>query len=293
MKKKRTKQDRAVLIAIGVLAVVQLALFVIPILWVLIQSVNTYYQYIVNPFGVPKEFVFGNYSEALKNLNIDVYSNGRLINYNAVNMTMFSLIIAFAEPFLATLINMTFAYVLTKYSHWKYCQIISAVNLIVMILPIYGSLPAALKLYNGLGLYDNLLFLLVGHTGMGMTLILYGGAYKGMPTAYKEAAYIDGAGHFQIMLKIYMPLILPLASAQFIMAFLGKWNDYNTNVVYLPSYPNLAYGAFMYQTNAAGLGASIPELLAGMVILAIPSFIIWGLSQKLVSQKMAIGGLKG
>ena len=225
MKKKRSIQDRLVLIAIGVLAVVQMALFVVPILWVLMQSVNTYYQYIVNPFGLPKEFVFENYFEALKNLNIDVYSNGRLINYNAVNMTVFSFIIAFAEPFLATVINMTFAYVLTKYSHWKYCQIISAINLVVMILPIYGTLPASLKLYNALGFYDNLLFLLVGHTGMGMTLILYGGAYKGMPTAYKEAAYIDGAGHFEIMLKIYMPLILPLASAQFIMAFLGKWND--------------------------------------------------------------------
>lgn len=290
---KRTKQDRAVLIAIGVLAVVQMALFVIPILWVLIQSINTYYQYIVNPFGLPKRLVFGNYLEALKNLNINVYTGGKLINYNAVNMTMFSFIIALAEPLVAVIINMTFAYVLTKYSHWRYCQIISAVNIIVMILPIYGALPAALRLYKALGLYDNLLFLLFGHTGMGMTLILYGGAYKGMPTAYKEAATIDGAGHFLIMLKIYMPLILPLASAQFIMAFLGKWNDYNTNVVYLPSYPNLSYGAFMYQTNATGLGASMPELLAGMVILAIPSFIIWGFSQKLVSQKMSIGGLKG
>lgn len=286
MKKKRTKQDKAVLIAIGVLAVVQLALFVIPILWVVIQSINTYYQYIVNPFALPKELVLGNYSEALKNLNIDVYSNGRLISYNAFNMTMFSFVIALIEPLLVAIINMTFAYVLTKYAHWRYCQIISAINLVVMILPIYGALPAALKLYKGLGLYDNLLFLLFGHTGMGMSLILYGGAYK-------EAAYIDGAGHFEIMIKIYMPLILPLASAQFIMAFLAKWNDYNTNVVWLPSYPNLAYGAFMYQTNASGLGASIPELLAGMVILAIPSFIIWGLSQKLVSQKMAIGGLKG
>ena len=293
MRKKRTKQDRAVLIAIGVLAVVQLALFVIPILWVLIQSVNTYYQYIVNPFALPKELVLGNYAEALKNLNIDVYSGGKLISYNAINMTVFSFVIAFVEPLLIAFINMTFAYVLTKYGHFRYCQIISAINIVVMILPIYGALPAALKLYKSLGLYDNLLFLLVGHTGMGMSLILYGGAYKGMPTAYKEAAYIDGAGHLEIMIKIYMPLILPLASAQFIMAFLGKWNDYNTNVVWLPSFPNLAYGAFMYQTNATGLGASIPELLAGMVILAIPSFIIWGLSQKLVSQKMAIGGLKG
>ena len=290
---KICKQDKIFLIAIAVLAVIQIALFVVPLLWVLMQSVNTYKQYILNPFAFPKKAVWSNYSVALKNLSIDVYDNGKLIRYNALNMTMFSFIIAFAQPFMSTLGAISFSYVITKYSHLRICRIISAVNLVVMILPIYGALPAALRLYRALGLYDNLGYLLVGYTGMGMTLILYGGAYKGMPTAYKEAATIDGAGHFTIFVKIYLPLILPLAAANFVLSFLSSWNGYEINVVWLPSYPNLSYGAFMYQSSAALLGASIPELLAGMVILAIPSFIIWMLSQKLVSQKMAIGGLKG
>jgi ABC-type glycerol-3-phosphate transport system permease component len=162
-----------------------------------------------------------------------------------------------------------------------------------MILPIYGSLPASLQLYKSLGLYDNLGFLFVGTTGVGMGIILYGNAFGAMPTAYKEAAVIDGAGHFTIMWKIYMPLIFPLAAANYIMNFMGFWNDYSLNVIWMPSYPNLAYGVFIYQSNASLLGASVPELLAGMVALAIPSVILWICSQKLISTKLAMGGIKG
>ena len=43
---KRTKQDKAVLTAIGVMAVLQTILFLVPVIWVVIQSLNTYYNYL-------------------------------------------------------------------------------------------------------------------------------------------------------------------------------------------------------------------------------------------------------
>ena len=290
---KKCKQDKIMLAAIGVLAVVQILLFIIPVLWVIEQSFNNYHAYIIDPFSFPKKFRFENYSAALKNMKIDVYKNGRLVRYNIVSMTGYSLLIALFRPFLTTAVSVMLSYVVEKYSNWRICRIIYALNLITIILPIYGGLPSGLRLHKALGTYDSLTYLLVGYTGMGMGIILYGNAFGAMPTAYKEAATIDGAGHFMIMFKIYFPLIFPLAAANYIMNFMGFWNDYSLNVVWLPSYPNLAYGVFIYQSNASIMGASVPELLAGMVALAIPSTILWACSQKLVSSKLAMGGLKG
>ena len=294
---KRCKQDKIFLTIIAVFAVLQMVLLLVPFIWVVMQSLNTYYKYLLDPFSFPDiaGAGFKNYAQALKNMNIEVYEEGRgLIRYNIVSMTMFSFVIAFFSPLISTTVTMLLSYIVCKYNHWKICKIIYAVNLFTMILPIYGSLPSVLMIHKALGTYNNLVpFLLVGSTGLGMNLILFYGAFKGLPNEYKEAATLDGAGHYTVMFKIYLPMIFPLFAAVFLLAFMGSWNDYMLNVTWLPSYPNLAYGVFMYQERATLMGASVPELLAGLVALAIPSIILWTASQKLISSKMAIGGLKG
>ena len=88
-------------------------------------------------------------------------------------------------------------------------------------------------------------------------------------------------------------MIFPVIFAYFMINFIGAWNDYELTIVWLPSYPNLAYGVYMFQLLATKNGTSVPEILAGFIIVAIPTTILWSLSQKAIMSKMAIGGLKG
>ena len=94
------------------------------------------------------------------------------------------------------------------------------------------------------------------------------------------------------MFRIIVPMVLPTAVAQYLLGFIGAWNDYMTVVTWLPSYPNLAFGMFMFQTEAARYGAGMPHILAGFVIVAIPTSILWVAGQKLITSKIMIGGLK-
>ena len=66
-----------------------------------------------------------------------------------------------------------------------------------------------------------------------------------------------------------------------------------TTVVYLPSYPTLAYGVYYFQENASLFGVSEPVKQAGFIIMAIPTALIWIVSQKFISDKVTVGGLKG
>lgn len=300
MKKNKIKDKNATNIifmsVMGVFALIQVLLLLIPLCWAVIQSFNDAYHYVLNPFSLPsKLFDFSNYATAFKNLNITINSPSRgKVNFNIFNMTGFSFIIAFTRAFMSTLVTAFLAYALSKYRHWRICRIIYVVNIFVMIFPVIGSLPASLELNKAIGRYNNIVFfLLTGYTGTGMYLMMFYGAFKGLANDYKEAAMIDGAGHYTIMLKVYFPMILPLFASHFILGFMGAWNDYMTTVIWLPSYPNLAYGVFMFETLSDLNGNSTPELLAGFIIVAIPTAILWAFSQKMVSSKLAVGGLKG
>ena len=50
----------------------------------------------------------------------------------------------------------------------------------------------------------------------------------------KEAAHVDGAGHFKIMFEIYLPLALPAVAVMSIGLVIGHWNDYLNSLIYLP-----------------------------------------------------------
>lgn len=266
-----------------------------PILWTLNASFLDNYTYIMSPFSLATKPVFNNYVLAFKNLNVEVWSNSlqARVRYNIINMLgisiAYALIISFSGVFLPSLL----AYPVAKYK-FRGRNLLYQINIIVMILPIIGSLPSALAVRKALNMYDNFLpFVLTSSGAFGFNFLLLYGAFKGLPDSYKEAAMIDGAGHYTIMFRIFYPMAMPLMAALFMLAFIGAWNDYMTMVIWLPSWPNLAYGLYIYQSKALVAGYTMPEVLAGFVIIAIPTALLWGLGQKVITKNMVVGGLKG
>lgn len=287
------------LCVVGVIALVHCILLLVPLIWVLIQSFNENYNYMLNPFSfpTPQKFadLFQNYQVAFKKLNITTNSPTRgKVTYNVFNMTGYSFIIAFTLTFMRTLVAALLGYATGKYKHLRFCRIIATVNIFLLIYTPVGSLPSSLQLHRALGLYNNLIpFLLMGHYGEGMYQIMFAGAFGALPNDYKEAAMMDGAGHHMVMWKIYFPMVFPLLASVFLLGFIANWNNYTLVVTMLPSYPNLAYGIYFFQLMATNYGYSVPETLAGFMIIAVPTAFLWMCSQKLITSNLTIGGLKG
>jgi ABC-type glycerol-3-phosphate transport system permease component len=62
----------------------------------------------------------------------------------------------------------------------------------------------------------------------------------------------------------------------------------------MPSTPNLAYGLYLFQQNAAGVAnSSVPVVMAGFAMALLPSIVLYLLSQRLILSKFNVGGLKG
>lgn len=117
--------------------------------------------------------------------------------------------------------------------------------------------------------------------------------FMGIPDDLVGAARIDGLGSFGIFVKIMIGVAAPALIAQFILTFIGAYNDYMGPLIYLQDASMytlqiaLAYFADVYTQNW-------PLRMAGCVVAMLPLIILYFISQRYILKGIAISsGLKG
>lgn len=108
----------------------------------------------------------------------------------------------------------------------------------------------------------------------------------------RDAAFIDGASNFQFYYRILMPLSKPVLSVVFISSFINMWNQY--------MWPLLITNRNEMRTVQVGLtllnfseGALYGPLMAAIIIVLIPSVIIFLLLRRQLLGGITAGALKG
>lgn len=116
--------------------------------------------------------------------------------------------------------------------------------------------------------------------------------FAGVPTELSEAARIDGAGTFQEIRRIQLPLAMPALSALAILLFLWTWNQFLLPLV-LVNDPDK-------RTMAGALGAfqgqylnQLPLLFAGALIIMLPTIVIYVVFQRQFIKALLQGAVKG
>lgn len=203
-----------------------------------------------------------------------------------------SLIYSIASMLLSVFFHACTTYVVCKYKFIG-SKFLYSMVLITMIIPLYGSMPSSYRAYKMIGIYDNWGILLTACGGFdgGTFLILYA-FWKGVPWEYAESAFIDGASHTRVFFNIMIPLVLPAASVLFLTGFISHWNEYMAIALYMPSLPTLSYGLYMYE-QIMKYAANLPAMFAGILIAAVPCFVLFLIFQNTLMQTVHFGGLKG
>lgn len=164
-----------------------------------------------------------------------------------------------------------------------------------MILPIVGALPSSIQVCKALGIFDTMIGMWIMKANyMGTYFLVFYGTFKSLSNEYKEAAIIDGASDYCVLFKIVFPLVKSVMLATFVLNFIAFWNDYQTPLIYLESYPTAAVGMFSFSYAASSNGASLPNMqMTGCVILFLPVFILFLALKDLFMGNLTVGGLKG
>ncbi|MBO5480410.1 MAG: carbohydrate ABC transporter permease [Clostridia bacterium] len=287
-----------VLGTIGVIMAVFALSLVVPIVWMLINSLKDDYDYLMNPFGLPSEgyWMWSNYPYAFEALKIkDVWQphTHKLVTFDYWGMFYNSAVFALGTAFMGVFAQFITAYAVSKYD-FPCKKLIYNTAILTMIIPVVGTLGASLQVRKVLGIYDNmLLHILTASGGFGFNFVLLYNALKALSWSYAEAAFMDGAGHYTVMFKIFLPMMFPILFSLFVLSFIGSWNDYSTILTYLPSTPNLAYGVYYFEQSATSKRHTDPQVLAAFVWLAVPTSLLWVIAQKWLLNSLTMGGLKG
>lgn len=264
-------------------------------MWAFFTSLKTRGDFIQNLFGLPEEWKWDNYKLAMEYFYVDVYGAGGVTTrVNYIQMFGYSLYHSLVGPLVAGFSCLCVSYLCSRYDN-KFSRFITAMVILMIIIPIVGSLPSNLQIHKMLGLYDNLWlieFAGIGSFG-GMAYLIYRGRFAGISKSYAEAASIDGAGHLRVMFQIMLPFGMNLFSIFYLMAFIGHWNDYSASLIYLPSYPMAAYGLYLFSQSTNGATASVPMQMAGSFLLCIPISVLFFIFRKKLIGNLAVGGLKG
>ena len=293
-KPKKVKYGNVIFIIIGIILGLHLITLILPFIWMLITSFKGLIDFQKSFLGLPKKWHFENYTEIFSILKIQARGrDGILYSYGVDAMLINSFTMAIFGPAFSLLGMILCSYIVAKYN-FNVKNFLFNLNIFVMIIPIIGTLANTLTVYKQLGIYNNMwMYIALPYTPFGFNFLLMYGVWKGIPDSYAEAVTIDGGGHWTIFTKISLPLAMPTIFTLYILGFIGRWNDYNASLVFLPSVPNLAYGLYEFQYNASKYGAILPEILAAFVVCSIPSVVLFACSQKIISKSLMIGGLKG
>ena len=185
------------------------------------------------------------------------------------------------------------AYAVTKFKN-PVGTFLTGAALFAMTTPIVGSQPSMLSMLRGLGIYDTFFgYLLQKATFGGMYFFVFSAFYESMPDSFSEAAEIDGASYFNILITIIIPLSMKMISTVLLIQFIHGWNDYQTAYLYMPSHPTIAYAVwFLTTNNAIGNGSMVIRVAAAMA-LATPILLAFIILKDKLMGNLTMGGLKG
>ena len=281
--KKPFPIDKVIIGVLFVFFMIYALSLIYPLVWGVISSFKNRLEYRRDPFGLPEEWLFNNYAEAVQRI-----ADG---GFTYLEMFWNSLWFTVGSCAISVFFTTAYAYVLNKYK-FKGRDFLYNLCIFMIAVPIGASFVSTYRLYFNLGLANSyaILFSATGVYGMG--LIIQYSFWNNVSWSYAEAAQMDGANFYQIFFHAMMPQALPIMLTQFLMGFIGKWNDYMSPLLYLPKMPTLMVGLFRYRTIVERSG-NYPVLFAGLIMCMIPILFIFAFFQDKMMQNMTIGGLKG
>ena len=111
--------------------------------------------------------------------------------------------------------------------------------------------------------------------------------YRGISDELIEAAVMDGLGYERTFLQIALPLSLPAIATVTVLQFIQIWDDLLVGLLFLP--PGQRTITVGLATLSAGRTTSIPALMAGSFISAVPAIVVYLIFQRHLVKGLTLG----
>jgi glucose/mannose transport system permease protein len=200
--------------------------------------------------------------------------------------------IAVPAALISSFVGSINGYVLAK---WRFrgSETLFTLILFGMFIPYQAILIPLVQLESNFGLYGTIQGLIIIHIiyGIPITTLIFRNYYVAIPEELVEAARIDGAGFTGIYRHVLLPLSVPGFVVVLIWQFTSAWNDFLFAAT-LSSQPN--WPVTVALNNLAGsFSVDWNVQMAGSLIAALPTLLIYVLLGKFFMRGLLAGSLKG
>lgn len=279
-----------VYVALITLAVV----IIVPVAWVFMASIKQNSEFYGNPWALPAGIYWQNFVDAWNSANMGSYM------INSVIVTAIALVLLLVIALPAAYCLSRFEFKGSKFLNTAFMAGLF-INVNYIVVPIFLMLRDGdiwlRKIFGEGFLLNNLVVLAVVYaaTALPFTIYLLSGYFRTLPHDYEEAAYIDGASYNKAMWKIIFPMAKPSILTIILFNFLSFWNEYIISMTLMSSasgQKTLPVG-LLNLMQAQQSKAEYGMMYAGLVLVMLPTLILYMCVQKQLTQGMTVGGLKG
>lgn len=254
---------------------------IVPPYCVLMASFKTLDEYYnTSKVGLPESFLnFSNYIKVFRegNLGLAFGNTGVILAVSLV---------------LTILFGTQVAYVLARFN-FRGKKLVVGAYLIAMIIPAITTQVATFEIIKALGLINHKGSVILLYIGADVVMIyVFLQFMKGIPLELDEAAKIEGATYLQIYVKIILPLLKPAIATIIILRTIYIYNDFYFPLLYLPEPNQVTVSTALYKFTSI-FGTEWTTISAGVIIILVPSILVFLLLQKQIYAGVTNGAVKG
>ncbi|POP31203.1 sugar ABC transporter permease [Lactonifactor longoviformis] len=209
------------------------------------------------------------------------------------------LLLGFKNTFIILAVSLVFnvifgtitAYIMELFE-FRGKKLVIALFFIGMLIPSFVTEISRFRIIQGLHLYNTLGAPIVIYIAADlMQLYIYRQFISGLPVALDEAALLDGCSYFGLFTKIIFPLLAPATATVCIIKTINIINDMYVPYLYMPKNKLRTLTTFLMNYANAQQG-SWQTLAAGIIIIMIPTILIYMFFQRYILEGVAAGAVK-
>jgi ABC-type glycerol-3-phosphate transport system permease component len=255
------------------------ALILYPIVWMIYSSFKANPDIFANVFALPSTLYLENYVTVFTKGAMGVYFRNSLLvsTVSVAGLLVFSSLAAYAFA--------TFRF--------RGSTPLFMILLLGLMVPPQALIISGFKLMSILDLIDTywaLIFTYFGWTSFGILVLR--NFFQSVPRDIKDAARVDGAGHWAMFSQIMLPLARPSLSTIAIFYFMWVWNEFIYPLVYMqtPDKYTIPLGVLFFNGRyAVEWGLQMSALAVATVV----PLIVYYVFQKQFIRGILAGALKG
>ena len=263
------------------------ATWVFPFYWMFTSAIKDDNQvYTIPPVLVPIPAHWNNFIDAWTHNNFTLYAFNSIVYY-CIPVTVFTV-----------MSSVVVAYGFSRVK-WPGRDILFFLCLSTIMIPWMVTVVPLFITFKNIGWINTYRPLVVPALfGNAFFIFLLRQFFLTIPEDLSDAARIDGASEFGILLRIFLPLSAPALAVVALFRFLGAWNDYLGPLIYLnqEQYYPLALGIARLRNNITATGTAslaYPYLMAVSTIVVLPVLLLFFFAQRTFIEGISTTGVKG